>query len=148
MCRLSRNSGASTSWNPKGLSRPVAGKLCKSCLLDYRLGNPDMAVASSAFVKHVLHADSHAALSALPVRHYDRQGPQINFCNWGTDVFNRPRLLYNAFIRTTATGDLRNLSVYFRLQSTCSALTAFRQREHGDRRDLESHYQVRPFMRR
>jgi hypothetical protein len=27
MCRLSRNSGASTSWNPKGLSRPVAGKL-------------------------------------------------------------------------------------------------------------------------
>jgi hypothetical protein len=27
MCRLSGNSGASTSWNPKGLSRPVAGKL-------------------------------------------------------------------------------------------------------------------------
>ena len=27
MCRLSRNSGASTSWNSKGLSRPVAGKL-------------------------------------------------------------------------------------------------------------------------
>ena len=27
MCRLSRNSGASTSWNPKGLSRPVTGKL-------------------------------------------------------------------------------------------------------------------------
>jgi hypothetical protein len=27
MCQLSRNSGASTSWNPKGLSRPVAGKL-------------------------------------------------------------------------------------------------------------------------
>jgi hypothetical protein len=27
MCRLSRNSGASTFWNPKGLSRPVAGKL-------------------------------------------------------------------------------------------------------------------------
>jgi hypothetical protein len=27
MCRLSRYSGASTSWNPKGLSRPVAGKL-------------------------------------------------------------------------------------------------------------------------
>jgi hypothetical protein len=33
MCRLSRNSGASTSWNPKGLSRPVAGKLYL-----YRLG--------------------------------------------------------------------------------------------------------------
>jgi hypothetical protein len=27
MCRLSRNSGVSTSWNPKGISRPVAGKL-------------------------------------------------------------------------------------------------------------------------
>jgi hypothetical protein len=27
MCRLSRNSGASTSRNPMGLSRPVAGKL-------------------------------------------------------------------------------------------------------------------------
>jgi hypothetical protein len=27
MCRLSRNSGASTSWNPKGLSRPVEGEL-------------------------------------------------------------------------------------------------------------------------
>jgi hypothetical protein len=27
VCRLSRNSEASTSWNPKGLSRPVAGKL-------------------------------------------------------------------------------------------------------------------------
>ena len=27
MCRLSRNSGASTQWNAKGLSRAVAGKL-------------------------------------------------------------------------------------------------------------------------
>jgi hypothetical protein len=27
MCRLSINFGASTSWNPKGLSRPVAGNL-------------------------------------------------------------------------------------------------------------------------
>jgi hypothetical protein len=27
LCRLSRNSGASASWNPKGLSRPVASKL-------------------------------------------------------------------------------------------------------------------------
>jgi hypothetical protein len=27
MCRLSRKSRASASWNPKGLSRPVAGKL-------------------------------------------------------------------------------------------------------------------------
>jgi hypothetical protein len=26
-CRLSRNSGVSTSWNPKGLSKPVAGNL-------------------------------------------------------------------------------------------------------------------------
>jgi hypothetical protein len=27
MCQLSRNLGASTSWNPKGLSRPVMGLL-------------------------------------------------------------------------------------------------------------------------
>jgi hypothetical protein len=27
MCRLSRNLAASTSWNPKGLSRPVMGLL-------------------------------------------------------------------------------------------------------------------------
>jgi hypothetical protein len=27
MCRLSRNLGASSSWNPKGLSRPVMGLL-------------------------------------------------------------------------------------------------------------------------
>jgi hypothetical protein len=27
MCRLSRNLGASTSWNPKGMSRPVMGLL-------------------------------------------------------------------------------------------------------------------------
>jgi hypothetical protein len=27
MCRFSRNLGASTSWNPKGLSRPVMGLL-------------------------------------------------------------------------------------------------------------------------
>jgi hypothetical protein len=37
MCWLSRNSGASTSWNPKGPSRPVAGKLylywfCEFCV--------------------------------------------------------------------------------------------------------------------
>jgi hypothetical protein len=28
MCRLSRNLGASSSWNPQGLSRPVMGMLC------------------------------------------------------------------------------------------------------------------------
>jgi hypothetical protein len=33
MCRLSRNSEASTSWNPKGLSRAVAGKLYLYLLL-------------------------------------------------------------------------------------------------------------------
>jgi hypothetical protein len=52
MCRLSRNSGASTSWSPKGLSRLVAGKLYLYMLsteaevvlsiwrLGYRLDNP------------------------------------------------------------------------------------------------------------
>jgi hypothetical protein len=32
MCVLSRNCGASTSWNPKGMSRPVAGKLYLSLI--------------------------------------------------------------------------------------------------------------------
>jgi hypothetical protein len=31
MCRLSRNLGASTFWNPKGLSRPVMGLLYLLC---------------------------------------------------------------------------------------------------------------------
>jgi hypothetical protein len=32
MCRLSWNLGASTSWNPQGLSRPVVGLLCFTVL--------------------------------------------------------------------------------------------------------------------
>jgi hypothetical protein len=34
MCRLSRNSGASTSRNPKGLSRPLAGRLYLYLIVD------------------------------------------------------------------------------------------------------------------
>jgi hypothetical protein len=37
MCRLSRILGASTSWNPKGLSRPVMGLLYRLSLADYLL---------------------------------------------------------------------------------------------------------------
>jgi hypothetical protein len=33
MCRLSRNLGASNSWNTKGLSRPVMGLLYLKCKL-------------------------------------------------------------------------------------------------------------------
>jgi hypothetical protein len=33
MCRLSRNLEASTSWNPKGLSKPVMGLLYLSFLV-------------------------------------------------------------------------------------------------------------------
>jgi hypothetical protein len=36
MCRLSTNLGASTSWTPQGLSRPVMGLL----YLYIRFGNP------------------------------------------------------------------------------------------------------------
>jgi hypothetical protein len=32
MCRLSRNLGASTSWNPLGLSRPVTRLVSMLCL--------------------------------------------------------------------------------------------------------------------
>jgi hypothetical protein len=35
VCRLSRNLGASTSWNPKGLSRPVMGLLFTLLHLSY-----------------------------------------------------------------------------------------------------------------
>jgi hypothetical protein len=35
MCRLSRNLGASTSWNPVGLSRPVMGLLYLFFLYEY-----------------------------------------------------------------------------------------------------------------
>jgi hypothetical protein len=35
MCRLSRNSGASTSWNPKGPPRPVVGKALYPSREDY-----------------------------------------------------------------------------------------------------------------
>jgi hypothetical protein len=34
MCRLSRNLGASTSWNPKGLSRPVMGLLWERVVVE------------------------------------------------------------------------------------------------------------------
>jgi hypothetical protein len=34
MCRLSKNLGASTSWDPKGLSRPVMGLLYLTCTID------------------------------------------------------------------------------------------------------------------
>jgi hypothetical protein len=37
MCLLSRNLGASTSWNPKGLSRPVMGLLY---LITFKQGAP------------------------------------------------------------------------------------------------------------
>ena len=75
---------------------------------------------------------------------------QINFCNGLRHVSNRPRLLYNVFITNATRQDLRNCLQYvcFRLQSTCSSLTAFRRRAHGHPRDLELHYQVQPFMQR
>jgi hypothetical protein len=45
MCRLSRNLGASTSWNPKGLSRPVIGLLYLTrVLLDLVLSSAPCSV--------------------------------------------------------------------------------------------------------
>jgi hypothetical protein len=41
LCRLSGNLGASTSWNPQGLSRPVMGLLyiCKLDIFNYGVRN-------------------------------------------------------------------------------------------------------------
>jgi hypothetical protein len=41
MCRLSRNLGASTSWNPVGLSRPVMGLLYLTFVLVVKHVFPD-----------------------------------------------------------------------------------------------------------
>jgi hypothetical protein len=40
MCRLSINLGASTSWNPKGLSRPVMGLLYLLVVIIYGIRCP------------------------------------------------------------------------------------------------------------
>jgi hypothetical protein len=46
MCRLSRNLGASTSWNPQGLSKPVMGLL-------YLYGKmPEFVLISLAVLLH------------------------------------------------------------------------------------------------
>jgi hypothetical protein len=44
MCRLSRNLGASNSWNPEGLSRPVMGLLYLRDII---------AVCSEIHTKHI-----------------------------------------------------------------------------------------------
>jgi hypothetical protein len=54
MCQLSRNLGASTSWNPKGLSRPVMGLLYIYYLhlisvLLYKPGNSQITSLTSLF---------------------------------------------------------------------------------------------------
>jgi hypothetical protein len=48
MCRLSRNSGASTSRNPKGLSRPVAGKLYSND----KSNKPDKSIQTNKYGKN------------------------------------------------------------------------------------------------
>ena len=47
MCRLSWNLGASSSWNPQGLSRPVMGLL-------YLYFNNGCTIASQCYVKRIL----------------------------------------------------------------------------------------------
>ena len=57
MCRLSRNSGTSTSCNPKGLPRPVAGKLylffriCVIYLVSLKINAPRKSCVFSKSLK-------------------------------------------------------------------------------------------------
>jgi hypothetical protein len=44
MCRLSKNLGASTSWNPKGLSRPVMGLIYLYLCTEYPIIRFELAV--------------------------------------------------------------------------------------------------------
>ena len=60
MCGLSRNSGTSTSWNPKGLSRPVAGNL-------YLFISPDGKTLNQI---HFVLTDRKWHLSVLDVRFF------------------------------------------------------------------------------
>jgi hypothetical protein len=54
MCRLTRNLGASTFWNPKGLSRPVMGLLYLYLYLQFIL----LYVNSSFISTPILHINS------------------------------------------------------------------------------------------
>ena len=57
MCRLSRNLGASTSWNPQGLSRPVMGLLYL-----YLYHEPENLLPVCNFTRKNLHVVRHFAV--------------------------------------------------------------------------------------
>jgi hypothetical protein len=65
MCRLSRNLGASTSWNPKGLFRPVMGLLylylwnVGNLLQDYRMLEEEGSRFFRNISKHILGYRMH-----------------------------------------------------------------------------------------
>jgi hypothetical protein len=80
MCRLSRNSGASTSRNSKGLSRPVAGKLY---LIDVAKLNENLRRSSSGVfffsISLLLFWDIYM-LSELPINSFSLLFSIRNYC--------------------------------------------------------------------
>jgi len=59
MCRLSWNLGASNSWNPQGLSRPVMGLLYLYLYLFYLHKAPPSFYQNNPFCKHRLSSTPH-----------------------------------------------------------------------------------------
>ena len=59
ICRLSWNLGASTSWNPQGLYRPVQGLLYLSCMTRFTLIHLDQMRqdTNKAFTRYLSHVD-------------------------------------------------------------------------------------------
>jgi hypothetical protein len=66
MCRLSRNLGASTSWNPKGLSRPVMG-LLYLCFY-YRDETVASEISTKQRIVDVTVSANHTGLNSKNIR--------------------------------------------------------------------------------
>jgi hypothetical protein len=76
MCRLSRNLGASTSWNPKGLSSPVMGLLYLYLPTLYRKFSQKLGHLLSPTLHHAISSSGGAhvgcCLYSVIERHFGR----------------------------------------------------------------------------
>jgi hypothetical protein len=57
MCRLSGNLGASTSWNPQGLSRPVMGLFYLYVIILLNVLSGTQLICNAGYIKVFPHAD-------------------------------------------------------------------------------------------
>jgi hypothetical protein len=62
MCRLSRNLGASTSWNPVGLSEPVMGLLYLFLLTTSKISKVRYRVHKSPSIGHYTEPEESTLL--------------------------------------------------------------------------------------